>query len=135
MDIEKVALEGTERGMHSMVQGEGTGDDIEVPNLAVWVSVNSLNRDKEHERAAECGYERASGVFCVVAQDTPSGGVQQASANTGLNLALFLSQTFEAGGLIAIPEGETVSQGRSFGNADLQGNARRVGFNKGEGKW
>lgn len=76
-----------------MVQGEGIGDDCEVPNLVIWANVNSLNRDKEHERTNESVFFFC---VCVVAEYTPSGGVQQASANTGLNLALFLSQTFEA---------------------------------------
>lgn len=49
----------------------------------------------------------------------PSGDVLQASENTGLNLALFLYQTFEVKGLIAMAEGEEGGQGCSFGIADL----------------
>lgn len=44
------------------MQGGG-GDNFESSHLVTWISVNSLNRDKEPERTTERGGERMSSVF------------------------------------------------------------------------
>lgn len=126
-DIEKVAMGGIEKDICHMVYREGIRGNCKVPNLVIWANINSLKQRQ--------GAWKNHWVWTWAGKWVFVCGWLLANANTGLNLALFWSQTFEAEGLIAIPENETVSQGHSFGNADLQGNARRVGINKGEWKW
>lgn len=64
-------------------------------------------------------WEKEFGFSFWLLRAIPSGDVSQASDNAGLNLAWFLSQTFEVKGLMAIVEGEKVGQGCNFGIADL----------------
>lgn len=108
----KLGLVGIERGGYILYVGRSWGIFWSscVDNLS---TVNSLNRDKGHERKTELlNLEMRWWIrlFCSCCSRTFHLVVFTAHENTGVNLALLLSWTFEARGLIEIVEGKKWSK-------------------------